>query len=93
MDKTITLTCAHFGHFIRNILVVLFWTILFLQNHLKSLWQSYNEVLELCFRSFVPDWQISLLHMHDINLLFHDIPRGLHLTELLYCGNYWSPVN
>ncbi len=72
------------GHFIRYTLLV---TLPFcLQNCLNSSWHRFNKVLETFLRDFGPYWhdsitqllQICRLHIHDVNLPFHHIPKVLY---------------
>ncbi len=89
------------GHFIRYTLLVLGWTLFFLQNCLNSPWNRFNKMLETFLRDFGPYWhdsitqllQICRLHIHDANLPFHHIPRcsiGLRSGD---CGGHLSKVN
>ncbi len=85
-------------HFIRYTLLVPGWTPVCLQNCLNSSWHRFNKVLETFLRDFGPYWydsitqllQICRLHIHDVNLSFHHIPKVLYCTEIWWL---WSKVN
>ncbi len=89
------------GHFIMYTLLVPGWTHFCLQNCLHSLWHRFNKVLETFLRDGGPYWhdsitqllQICRLHIHDVNLSFHHIPKcsiGLRSGD---CGGHLSKVN
>ncbi len=72
------------------------WTLFCLQNCLNSSWHRFNEVLETFFWDFGPYWhesitqllQICRLHIHDVNLPFHHIPKVLYWIEIWWL---WRP--
>ncbi len=76
--------------FIRYTFLVPDWTPFSLQNCLNSSWHRFNKVLETFLRDFGPYWhdsitqwlQICRLHIHDVNLLFHHIPKVLYWIEI-----------
>ncbi len=78
------------GHFIRYSLLVPGWTLFCLQNCLNSSCHWFNKVLETFLRDFGPYWhdsitqllQICRLHIHDVNLSFHHIPKMLYWIEI-----------
>ncbi len=77
------------------------WTPFFLQNCFNSLWHRFNKVLETLLRDFGPYWhdsitqllQICRLHIHDVNLPFHHIPRCSIELRSGDCGGHLSKVN
>ncbi len=91
--QTYTLT----GHFIRYTLLVPGWTSFCLQNCLNSSWLRFNKVLETFLRDFGPYWhdsitqllQICRLHIHDVNLPFHHIPKVLYWIEIWWLEVIW----
>ncbi len=78
------------GHFIRYTLLVLGWPPFCLQDCLNSLWHRFNKVLKTFLRDVSPYWpdsitqllQICRLHIHDVNLPFHHIPKVLYWIEI-----------
>ncbi len=89
------------GHFIRYTLLVPGWTPFCLQNCLNSSWNRFNKVLETSLRNFGSYWHDSItqllhicrLHIHDVNLPFHHIPKcsiGLRSGD---CGGLLSKMN
>ncbi len=84
------------GHFIRYILLVSGWTHFCLQNCFNSSWRRFNKVLETFLRDFGPYChdsitqflQICRLHIHDVNLSFHHIPKVLYWIEIWWL---WRP--
>ncbi len=84
------------GHFIMYTLLVPGWTPFCLQNCLNSSWHRFNKVLETFLRDFGPYWhdsitqllQICRLHIHDVNLSFHHIPKVLYWIEIWWL---WRP--
>ncbi len=84
------------GHFIRYTLLVPGWTPFCLQNCLNSSWHRFNKVLETLLWDFGPYWhdritqllQICRLHIHDVNLSFHHIPKVLYWIEIWWL---WRP--
>ncbi len=84
------------GHFIRYILLVPGWTAFCLQNFLNSSWHRFNKVLETFLRDFclyshdriTQLLQICRLHIQDVNLPFHHIPKVLYWIEILWL---WRP--
>ncbi len=66
------------------------WTPFCLQNCLNSSLHRLNKVLEAFVRDFGPYWhdsitqllQICRLHIHDVNLPFHHIPKVLYWIEI-----------
>ncbi len=86
------------GHFIRYTLLVPGWTPFCLQNCLNSLWHRFNKVLETFLWDFGPYWhdsimqllQICRLHIHDVNLPFHHIPKVLYWIEIWWLEAIWG---
>ncbi len=74
----------------------LFLTPVCLQSCLNSSWHRFNKVLETFLRDFGPYWhdsitqflQICRLHIHDVNLPFHHIPKVLYWIEIWWL---WRP--
>ncbi len=89
------------GHFIRYTLLVLGWTPFCLQNCLNSSWHRFNKVLETFLRDvgayrhdiITQLLQICRLHIHDVNLPFHHIPKVLYWLRSGDCGGHLSKVN
>ncbi len=84
-------------HFIRYTLLVQGWTLVCLQNCLNSSWHIFNKVLETFLRDFGPYWhdsktqflQICRLHIHDVNLPFHHIPKMLYWIDIWWLEAIW----
>ena len=82
--------------FIRYTLLVPGWTPFCLQNCLNPLWHRFNKVLETFLREFGPYWRVSItqllqicrLHIHDVNLPFHHILKGLYWIDIWWL---WRP--
>ncbi len=89
-DNIYIYICTLTGHFIRYTLLVRVWTPFCLQNCLNSSWHRFNKVLETFLRDFGPYChdsitqllQICRLHIHDVNLSFHHIPKVLYWIEI-----------
>ncbi len=85
------------GHFIRYTLLVPGWTPFCLQNGLNSSWHRFNKLLETFLRYFGPYWhdsitqllQVCRLHIHDVNLPFHHIPKLLYWIEIWWLEAIW----
>ncbi len=84
------------GHFIRYTLLVPCWTHFSFSDWLNSSWHRFNKVLETFLRDFSPYWhdsitqllQICRLHIHDVNLPFHQIPKVLYWIKIWWL---WRP--
>ncbi len=89
------------ANFIRYTLLVPGWTPFCLQNCLNSSWHRFNKVMETFLRDFCMYWQdiitqllqICRLHIYDVNLPFHHIPKLLYWLRSGDCGGYLSKVN
>lgn len=77
------------GHDIRYALLVLGLTP---SSCINSLWSRFNKVLETFLTDFGPYWhdcimqllQICHLHLHDVNLSCHHIPKVLSCAVITY---------